>query len=102
MSPESGASPPPVRVRLLLPDALRELNGGNPTIELEGATVRDALGSLRATAPAVHERLITERGEVRPHIHLFVGSEEIRHTGGLGTPLRPGDAIVVLRAVSGG
>lgn len=100
-----------------LPGALRELAGGRSKVVLgsgapgdgeasrtgEGLrTVGDALDALRREFPAVYDRIVTERGEVRTHVNLFVGVEEIRHTGGLSTRVGPEDHIVVLPAVSGG
>lgn len=91
-------------VTVLLPGPLRELAGGRATIELEGrpATVGEALEALRAACPAVYHRLLTEQRELRPYINVFVGTEDVRHTGGLATPLAEGSRLVVLPSVSGG
>lgn len=87
-----------------LPAQLRDLNDGRPTVELAEtpATVGDALAVLRQEAPTVYDRIATERGQVRRHVNLFVGTEEIRRTGGLETPLADGDRVTVVPAVSGG
>lgn len=87
-----------------LPGQLRDLNDGRPTVELAEApaTVGGALDALREASPAVYDRIATERGQVREHVNLFVGTREIRHTGGLDTPLADGGRITVLPAVSGG
>lgn len=91
-------------VSVSLPGPLRELAGGRPRIELEGAptTVSEALEALRASFPDVYDRLVTEQGELRPHVNLFIGSEDIRHTGGLSTPLQAASELIVLPSVSGG
>lgn len=94
-------------VSIELPGSLRDLNEGRSLVELQDAasdlsTVGEALAALRAARPAVHDRLVTERGEVRTHVNLFVGGEEIRHTGGLATPLGEDARILVVPAVSGG
>lgn len=87
-----------------LPGALRDLNDGRRSVELEGtpATVGEALEALRRQRAGLYDRIVTERGELRTHVNLFVGGEEIRGTGGFGTPLREEDAILVVPAVSGG
>jgi molybdopterin converting factor small subunit len=46
--------------------------------------------------------LLTERRELRPHVNVFVGREDIRWSGGLGTPLADGSEVVILPSVSGG
>lgn len=91
-------------VTIELPGALRDLNGGRATIELDGEprTVRDALAALRRENTAIYDRLVTERGEVRTHVNLFVDGSEIRTTGGLDTPLGDVRRILVVPAVSGG
>jgi molybdopterin converting factor small subunit len=62
----------------------------------------DALAALGKAAPGVRDRVLTERGEVRPHVNLFVGTESCRWTGGLATPIADGAEITILPAISGG
>ncbi len=50
----------------------------------------------------VRDRVVTEQGQVRPHVNVFVGDESIRFTGGLSTPLSDGAEISIVPAVSGG
>jgi len=54
------------------------------------ATVTDALSALWRTYPALRDRIATEQGEVREHINVFVGDENIRYTGGLMSPVPAG------------
>jgi molybdopterin converting factor small subunit len=93
-----------VSVTVVLPSQLRELAGGRTSVALDGrpGTVGEALEALRAAAPGVYDRIVTERRELRPHINVFVGREDIRWSGGLGTPLGEGSEVVILPAVSGG
>ena len=87
-----------------IPGYLRPFTHGNARVELEtaAATVNDVLGLLCAAHPGVRDRVLTEQGEVRPHVNLFVGAESIRFTGGLATPLPEGAEIWIVPAVSGG
>lgn len=91
-------------VTVLLPGPLRELAGGRATVDVDRAvaTVGEALEALRQEHPAVYERIVTERREVRPHVNVFVGREDIRWSGGLATPLEDGSQVVVIPSVSGG
>jgi MoaD family protein len=88
----------------IMPGALRPFAGGLGEVHLEGDadTVADALALLFARFPAVRDRLVTERGEVRTHINIFVNGENIRHHRGLATPVPRGAELVILPAVSGG
>lgn len=89
---------------MVLPEALRELAGGRPAVTLPGrpATVGEALEALRSEHAAVYDRIVTERRELRPHVNLFVGTDSVRRTGGLETPLEADAEILVLPSVSGG
>jgi len=91
-------------VRFLLPAYLRPYAQAQAGLELDAspATVRDALEALRALHPGVLDRVLTEQGEIRRHVNVFVGEESIRQTGGLDTPLAEGAEISIVPAVSGG
>jgi sulfur-carrier protein len=93
-----------VTVTVVLPSQLRELVRGRASVSLEGgmSTVEDAFEILREEHPAVYDRILTERHEVRPHVNVFVGREDIRWSGGLATPLADGSEVVILPSVSGG
>lgn len=87
-----------------IPGALREFTGGCRTVQFAESprTVADALSALYALHPGVRDRVITEQGQVRDHINIFVGDENIRYTGGLATPLQLNSEISIVPAVSGG
>lgn len=91
-------------ITVLLPGPLRELAGGRAAVEVarKVATVGEAFEALRDELPAVYEGIVTERRELRPHVNVFVGKEDVRWSGGLATPLEEGSQVVVLPSVSGG
>ena len=93
-----------MQVVFLIPGALRELAGNRGEVRVAGtaSTIADALSLLWAECPAVRDRVITERGDLRPHINVFVDGENIRDTGGLQARVREGSEIFVLPAISGG
>jgi molybdopterin converting factor small subunit len=91
-------------VSVLLPRALLTYSRGSSTLELETScgSVAGALGELGRRWPAVLDRVLTEQGEVREHVNIFVGEESIRFASGLATPVKDGDTIMIVAAVSGG
>jgi molybdopterin converting factor small subunit len=91
-------------VHFWIPGPLRSLTGGRSQVDVEtsGLTLQDALEGLFAAHPGVRDRLLTERGEIREHVNVFVGKTEARSTGGLATPLVDGVEISILPAISGG
>ncbi|HUP47642.1 MAG TPA: MoaD/ThiS family protein [Thermoanaerobaculia bacterium] len=88
----------------VLPGPLRELTGDQGEVRAEGpaASLAEALLLLWEVCPAARDRVTTERGEVRPHVNIFVDGESIRYSGGLETPVRDGAEIVIVPALSGG
>jgi sulfur-carrier protein len=91
-------------VRFQIPGALREFAGGRSQIEIEHppANLNSALRALWITCPGMRDRVVTEQGEVRQHISIFVGEENIRYTGGLATQVSSDSVISIVPAVSGG
>ena len=87
-----------------IPGALREFTAGRSTIKIEytGGTVYHALTALCALYPGVRDRVLTEQGQVRQHINIFIGNEDVRYTGGLATTVADGSEISIVPAVSGG
>ncbi|MCG8458893.1 MAG: MoaD family protein [Holophagales bacterium] len=87
-----------------LPSALREHADGRASVRIAGSgdSVHQAFEALFAEHPALRDRLLTEQGNVRPHVAIFVGPESIRYSGGFETRVRDGDEVTILPAVSGG
>ncbi|MCY3699580.1 MAG: MoaD/ThiS family protein [Gemmatimonadetes bacterium] len=101
---QTAGTPAAGLVCVTLPAALTEFTGGRSTVDVPGApaAVRDILAGLGAAHPGVQDRLITERGRLRPHVNIFVDGENIRFLSGLDTPVPDGANVVVLPAISGG
>jgi sulfur-carrier protein len=89
-------------VILLIPGPLQAAAGGVPELRLEASTLKDLLEVLESRHPALHRSICHETGKVRPHVNLFVNTDHMRDREGLDTPLRSGDVVYVLPAVSGG
>ena len=91
-------------VTINVPGPLRVFSGGFARVEIPSnpATVSDALEELWKRYPGIRDRVVNEEGRLSEHIIIFVGNENIRYSGDLGTPLRPGVEISILPAVSGG
>ena len=88
----------------LIPGPLRELAGNRAEVRIKSPadSVSKALSLLWEQCPGVRDRVVTEIGEVRPHVNIFVDGESIRYTGGLQSPVHDGAEIVILPALSGG
>ncbi|HEY6957596.1 MAG TPA: MoaD/ThiS family protein [Candidatus Limnocylindria bacterium] len=97
----SGAARP-IHVKVLLHGAWRGFAGGAKEVTLDAATLREALAGLAAAHPSLAERLRDEHGNLRAHLALFVNDEDARFLGWEDAPLRDGDIVHVIPALSGG
>ena len=91
-------------ISVVLPRALAPYSHGAGTITLNArcATVGDALANVQQQWPALIDRVLTEQGELRRHVNVFVGEESIRFLNGLETPVDDQATITIVPAVSGG
>jgi molybdopterin synthase sulfur carrier subunit len=91
-------------VTVYIPAALREFSEGQSEVEIAGtpATLADVVSALWIMFPGMRDRVVTESGEVREHINLFIGEEDARFTGGLTSPVFDGAAISIVPSITGG
>ena len=83
---------------------LTDFTGGERTIRLDGSprTVGGVLTLLWARHAGLRDRVVNERGHVRPHVGIFVNNDHIRHLNELNTPVGESDEVTILPAISGG
>lgn len=82
---------------------LKAYSGGDTEVRLDRdlATVGDALHLLWDQKPALRDRVLTEQGEIRTHVNIFLGSSNVKRLDGLDTKLVSNE-IHIFNAVSGG
>jgi molybdopterin converting factor small subunit len=82
-----------------LPATLPPLFRGLPRhVEVEAATVDEAIASLDARWPGVRDRLCMPGPALRPHVNVYVDQER----AGLDTALAAQSRVDVIAAISGG
>ena len=87
-----------------IPGPLREFTSGRSTVTIEQApaTLAEALSALWKLYPGLRDRILTEQGQMREHINIFMGNEDVRYTGGLTSRVSAGSDISIVPAISGG
>ena len=94
------------RVAFLIPAALRPLAEGRSRLHVDvprgSPSLGEALDALWVVCPPMRDRVLTEQGDVRPHVNVFVGTDSSRWGGGLAMEVPDGAEISILPAVSGG
>ncbi len=83
---------------------LTDFTAGRHSITLDGspATVGEALTRLWELYPGLRDRVLTEQGQVRMHVNVFLEDQNIRRRELLATQLEKDSEITILPSVSGG
>jgi hypothetical protein len=85
-------------MEVLIPTPLRSYTGAR-LVDASGATLAEVLADLDRRWPGLRFRMIDEQDRVRPHIRFFVDGEQ---TFDLSRPVRPGESLQIVQALSGG
>ena len=91
-------------VRIFLSGHLKSFSNGQTEIDLHGSfkTVGDVLAALWREQLSLRDRIITEQGDIRPHVNVFYQGDDIRRQNGLQTHIEGDAEIHIFNAVSGG
>jgi molybdopterin converting factor small subunit len=83
---------------------LTEFAAGRAEIKLEGSphNVGEALNQLWSEHSGLRDRVLTEQGQVRPHVNVFVNSQVVQRDQVLQVPISGDTEICIMPAVSGG
>ena len=85
-----------------IPTQLRTFTGGSGEVQVEAASVGDALKALDAAHPGLAERLFDDSGQLRRFVNVFLADEDVRFLDGLATPIAEGQTLSIVPAVAGG
>ncbi len=89
-------------VTIRIPTPLRSATDGQSTVEVQGATVDEALRTLVDEYPDLADNLYTEEDELRQFVNVYVGDEDIRFGDGTDTALEAGDEVSIVPSIAGG
>jgi molybdopterin converting factor small subunit len=85
-----------------IPPVLRAATDGAKLVDAGGATVREVLDVLVETYPALAATLLDGQGGINHFVNVFLNGTDVRHLGGLDTPVGERDSLVLLPAMAGG
>jgi sulfur-carrier protein len=91
-----------VSITIQLPKVLAGLAGGVREIEATGATLGEAVAEVAARFPALAPRLRDANGLPYEFVVYYLNDEDIRLSGGFGSPIADGDEVIIVPAVAGG
>ena len=88
--------------KIHIPTPLRQYVGKQASVEVQGATVGEAMTSLVAQHPELRKHLYTDDGKLRAFVNLYVNDEDIRYLQKEATALKDGDNISIVPSIAGG
>ena len=88
--------------KVRIPTPLRKLTNNEELVEVNAATIGEAITELQSRYPGIAERLVDEKGEVRRFVNVYVNEEDIRFLKNSQTPLKDGDEVSIIPAIAGG
>jgi sulfur-carrier protein len=88
-------------VTVKIPTQLRAATGGQSELEVEGGTVGEVLDAVFDSHEGLRDR-ITQDGDLRRFVNVYVSGEDIRFQQGLETSIEDGAEVTILPAVAGG
>ena len=84
----SGAEQPPAMTRKV--------------IGAEGGTIGEVLNAMVESHPDTQRQIFADGGELNRYVNVYLNDEDVRVLGGLETPVKPQDTVVILPAMAGG
>jgi molybdopterin converting factor small subunit len=84
-----------------IPTPLRTFTDQSKTVDVNGATVGQALDDLTRKYPALRDHLFNG-AELRRFVNIYIGEEDIRFLNGLDTEISAEENLRIIPTVAGG
>lgn len=89
-------------ITICLPSLLAPCTGGRREVDVEAETLAEAIDRLLDQYPLLRIHLFDEERRLRRHVNLFHNDHNARWLESWAVPVRAGDVLTVIQAVSGG
>jgi len=89
-------------IKVIIPTPLRGYAGKQDSVDVQGATVGQALNSLTSRYGELKRHLYAEDGRLRSFVNVYVNDEDIRYLQKDDTPVKEGDTVSIVPSIAGG
>lgn len=86
-------------MKIRIPTPLHSYTKNLSVVDAEGTTLEEILRDLDRRYPGMRFRMIDEQDRIRPHMKIFVNSDQVLD---LKTAVKPTDDVMIVQAFSGG
>jgi sulfur-carrier protein len=88
---------------IFIPTPLRSFVDGRDAVEVNGATVTEALTELTQTHPELRKHLFTTEGKLRAFVNLYLNDEDVRYLPAKeATAVTAADTLSIIPSIAGG
>jgi adenylyltransferase/sulfurtransferase len=88
---------------IFIPTPLRPYAGGRDAIEIDAATIDEALQALTQSHPDLRKHLFTPEGKLRAFVNLYLNDEDVRYLPAKeGTAVAAADTLSIIPSIAGG
>jgi len=88
--------------KINIPTPLRQYAGKHPTVEVDAATIADALSGLVSKHPDLRRHLYTDDGKLRSFVNVYLNDEDVRYLQKEATAGKGRDSISKVPSIAGG
>lgn len=88
--------------KIHIPTPLRQYVGKQASVDVQGATVGEAMSALVNQHPDLRKHLYTEEGKLRAFVNVYLNNEDIRYLQKEATALKDGDQLSIVPSIAGG
>lgn len=91
-------------VTVRIPTMLRSYVDDQSRVEItpQENTLRSVFAALEEMAPGILQRVVSDSGELRRFVNVYVDDDDVRNLAGVDTPTPDGCAVSIVPAVAGG
>ena len=89
-------------VNVMIPTPLRAYAGKQASVQLQAATVGEALSALTVQFGELKRHLFTDEGKLRSFVNVYVNDDDIRYLQKDKTAVKDGDTISIVPSIAGG
>ncbi|MDR3181690.1 MAG: MoaD/ThiS family protein [Planctomycetaceae bacterium] len=89
-------------ITIQLPTALRAFTDGLSDVQVEAATVDEALRQLTEKYADLQRHLFGDDDKLRSFVNVYLNDEDIRSADGTATAVKSGDTLMLIPAIAGG
>lgn len=89
-------------VPVTIPTPLRGYAGGQKIVNVDGATVGEALSALTTHYPNLRQHLFGDDGQLRSFVNVYLNDEDVRYLKYVETPVNEADRLAIVPSVAGG